>query len=495
MMSASEPALPPTSVPAGAGGGSRIRVRLADLMLWVVGAGLAAAVCRDARPASWFAPALDVARLLGLATSLLGILLVVGLVRQAAMWVRLGRAQGYVPWLVAVAWRLVAVAVLVAFLIVAARLLGGELAGNTWTDPQTVRLRLLSVTITLAMTGILAGLGPGRTPDPARDRPKTMQWLSVICAGLVGVLIAASQTVITYLVLLAMDAVRNAMSGPGALGPSRPGVQGRVLSAGLESAPVLACSLALGVLVARDCRRPAVATGSRRGGCVLLAVAAAAGVGAVWLLTVTLPRLDDWLAEGIQVAIDPLNAALIAFGFGGLAVGIAARATYRPAESVPDGAAVPRASFWRLLRNLALALLLLDFVAARAIDLIIARRATDGGPVDASWSRWVGWVDAAFDWLRSVVPWRRVAPWYVYEAPEWIALVVLMMWVAWRVVVLLLAPIGPEPTPIDASLADRDSMCRFAGRWVALSVLMIAALPMLFLAGLAVLNGVFRLLG
>jgi hypothetical protein len=30
---------------------------------------------------------------------------------------------------------------------------------------------------------------------------------------------------------------------------------------------------------------------------------------------------------------------------------------------------------------------------------------------------------------------------------------------------------------------------------VALSVLMIAALPTLFLAGLAVLNGVFRLLG
>jgi hypothetical protein len=272
-----------------------------------------------------------------------------------------------------------------------------------------------------------------------------------------------------------------------------------LLWAGLESAPVLACCLGLGLLISRDFRRPAHATGagSARGLFALAAVTAATGLGAVWLVTVTLPRLDDWLAEGISVTIDPLNGALIAFGFAGLAFGLAAaRAAQRPGPSEPARAgAGPRASFWYALRNLAIALIVLDFVAARAIDLIVARRVTDGGPVDASWSRWVGWVDAAFEWLRSVVPWQRAAPWYVYEVPEWIATVLAMTWVAWRVVLLLLAPVDTQPTPIDASLADRLSFQRFTMRWVALLVLMTAALPTLFLTGLAVLNGVFRLLG
>jgi hypothetical protein len=494
-MSQSEPVLTPKLLPGADRGGSRVRVRLADLMLWVMGAGVVAAICRQARPASWFGPSVDVARVLGLAASLLGVLLAIGLLRQAGTCGRVGRAQGVVPWLIAVGWRLGAVTVLGASLLLEARLLRTEVTGDTWSDPQVVRLRLLPLVMGLAMTGLLAGLAPRLDRDQAHHRPKTMQWLSVIFAGVAGVMIAASQTFITYLVLLAMDAVRNAMPGPGALGPLRPGLEGRVLRTGLESVPVLACCLALGVLIARDCRRPAEETGAHRGDCALLAVAAATALGAVWLLNVTLPRLDDWLAEGIQAVINPLNVALVAFGFGGLALGIAARATHRTVGSVPDRVAAPRRSPWRFLRNLAIALVVLDFVAGRAIDLIIARRVTDGGPVDAGWTRWLGWVDAAFDWLWSVVPMRRVAPWYYYEVPEWIALTLLMTWVAWRVVLVLMAPMGPEPTPIDESLADRQARHRFAIRWLALSVLMVAALPTLFFAGLAVLDSVFRLLG
>jgi hypothetical protein len=249
------------------------------------------------------------------------------------------------------------------------------------------------------------------------------------------------------------------------------------------------------MLVARDCRRPADAACCGRGSSASLVLVVAAALGAVWLFNATLPRLDGWLAEGIQAAIDPLNAALIAFGFGGLALGIAARSTRRPGPSAPtEAAARPWTFFWHAVRNLAIALAVLDFVAARVGDLVLARRVADGGPVDASWSRWVGWIDAAFDWLRSVAPWQRVQPSFVYESPEWIALALAMTWVAWGVVLLLLKPIGSKPTPIDASLADRGTLWRFTLRWLVLSVLMIAALPTLFLTGLAVLNGVFRLI-
>jgi hypothetical protein len=390
------------------------------------------------------------------------------------------------------------VAVLGASVIVAVRLEGSEVSGYNWSDPQSVRLRLLPLAMTLAMIGILASLAPGRHRDPSRERPQATYGMSVICAGVVAVVFAASQAFVPYLVLLAMDAVRNAMPGPVALHTLRPDLKGRLAGAGLQSAPVLACCFGLGLLTARDCRRPAGATGpvSERGPFALPAVAAATGLGAVWLLAVTLPRLDGWLAEGFHVTIDPLNAALVAFGFAGLAFGIAARANSPPGPPEPARAeARPWTRFWRALGSLAIGLLVLDFVAAHVIELILARRVTDGGPVDESWSRWVGWVDAAFDWLLSVVPWKRVTPWYVYEAPGWIALALTMTWVAWRVVLLLLAPIGTRPTPIDASLADRRSFKRFTIRWVALTVLMIAALPALFLTGLAVLHGVFRLTG
>jgi hypothetical protein len=465
-------------------------------MLWVVGAGIAVAVYRHARPASWFGPSIDVARLLGLVASLLGVFLVVGLLRQAGTCARRGRAQADVPWLIAVAWRLLAVAVLGALLMVEARLLGDEVSADARSDPQAVRLRLLPLALTLAMMGILAGLAPVRDRDSAGDRPQALQWLSVVCAGVAGIVIAASQTFIPYLVLLAMDAVRNAMPGPMALRPLRPVLPERLLWAGLESGPVLACGFALGLLIARDCRRPAGAGGPEPAPRALLVVTTATALGAVWLITVTLPRLDGWLAERVQATIDPLNAALIAFGFMGLALGLAARATHRPGPSVPKGGvARQRASVWHVLRSVAVALVLIDFIAARAIDLVLARRVTDGGPVDASWRPWVGWVDTAFDWLRSVIPGRRVAPWYVYESPEWIVLALALAWVTGRVALLLLMSIGPKRTPIDASLTDRHTRCALIIRWMALSVLMIAALPTLFLTGLAVLNGVFRLLG
>ena len=60
-----------------------VRVRLADLMTWVLGAAIAAAVCREARPANWFAPELDVARILGLGAAILAIFAWIGLFRQA----------------------------------------------------------------------------------------------------------------------------------------------------------------------------------------------------------------------------------------------------------------------------------------------------------------------------------------------------------------------------------------------------------------------------
>src|SRR5262249_29603636 len=101
---------------------------------------------------------------------------------------------------------------------------------------------------------------------------------------------------------------------------------------------------------------------------------------------------------------------------------------------------------------------------------------------------WTGGLDAALGWL-----WRQ--PWMRAIEPEWLALTFAQAWLFWRVVCLWLTPIGTEPTPIDVCLQNRTAMGRFAVCLVALTVLMVAALPVLFLVGLAVLDGFVRAFG
>ena len=477
--------------------GQRFRISLGDLMIWVLGAAIVAAVCRGARPASWWnLSSIDVARLLGVGAAFLVVFAGIGLSRHAWMWWQRRRTERFVLCLAAVAWRVVVVAVLGTALVVEVGLLGSDVGGDDWSDARAVRLRLLPLVLTLALAGILGGVAPGRDRAAAPGRPRRMVWLSVVCTAVTGVIIVATQAVIPYIILLALNAVHNAMPGPFALQPMRPDLNGRLLRAGVEAAPVLGCCLALGLLVARELqRRPGDAGVAWRGDLALLAATTAAGLGAAWLTAVSIPRLDECLTEAIGVTIDPLNVALIAFGFAGLALGIAARATERPGHSDPAGTEErPRAWFWRVMRNLVIALILLDFVAARGFDLIVARRAAAFGIVQTPVPRWIGWVDAAFDYLQMFLGSlrRRVQPWYYFEAPEWLALALAMGWVAWWVLLLLATPIGTDPSPIDACLGDRRTLGRFAIRWLALSVLMAASLPTLFLAGLVFLHSLFR---
>jgi hypothetical protein len=286
-----------------------------------------------------------------------------------------------------------------------------------------------------------------------------------------------------------MDAVRNAMSGPFALRFAGPGLHVRVLRAGTESAPALVCCLVLGLLIARELRRPAPGpggvVGARRGVLALLAATAATVAGAAWLLAVTIPRLEEWLAEGLGATIDPTNAALVVLGFAGLALGPVARASDRPGQIGPDAAdGRPRLPWAGLLLKLAVVVVLLHVIVARGLEI--------AGRFAESSVRWIDRLNAALEWVGSLV---LIRPWAFFESPEWLVLALAQAWVAWRVARLLVAPIVDEPAPIDASLGDRRALGRFATRWGALTVLMVASLPAMFVAGLALLDALFRALG
>jgi hypothetical protein len=141
-----------------------VRIRLADLMLWVLGAGVAAAVCKASRPASWLVPVMDVGRLLRLYAALLVVFLGITLLRQAFTPARRGGSAGG-PWLAAVTWRLVVMALLGASLTATVRLLGRDVELGGWFTAEWARLTLLPLAMTFAMAGVLTGLS-SRTRTP-----------------------------------------------------------------------------------------------------------------------------------------------------------------------------------------------------------------------------------------------------------------------------------------------------------------------------------------
>src|SRR4051812_44566473 len=102
----------PTSARARARVGGRVRIGLAGLVAWVLGAGIMAAACREVRPWTWLAPRVDVDRLLGLSAASLAVLLGIGLFRQASVLIRRRRTMGDRTLLAALGWRAAVVALL-----------------------------------------------------------------------------------------------------------------------------------------------------------------------------------------------------------------------------------------------------------------------------------------------------------------------------------------------------------------------------------------------
>jgi hypothetical protein len=335
--------------------------------------------------------------------------------------------------------------------------------------------RLLPVSATFAMAGLLAS----QTIRPCRPYWSPLSWLSIVWAGLAAVLMAATQSFLPYLVLLALEAVNNAMP----LVTTRHagiGLHERVVTAGLAATPVLVCSLALGLLISRQLRRPS-GSALRHGAVVLLAVSAATLAASVALLSIAVPLLDECLAEAFAATLTPRGAAIVVLGFAGLALGPAAHAADRPGsvDGVENGSARLQ-TFRRFLLGGA-ALVVIGAVGALALpSAALGIR---------SWARGSGWVGAALDGWWSFT---MRQPWMLFLSPHWVVVALAEIWVTGHVVRVLLTPPATATTPIDAWLEDRLGRRHFAARWGALTALMVALLPVLLVTGIALLDGFFR---
>jgi hypothetical protein len=459
---------------------SRFRMGLAGLMSCVLAVAIGAWVFREARPWEWLRDTLELDRILDLPTAFLAIGFSAALLRPVVVrWRRLRAGYDRLPF-VAVGWRIAVVIALGTYLLAEVPLLHtDDLIRQSFRDyPREARRRLLTLGATLVMIGVLAGLRWA----PVQSRRHRTAWLSVLWAGVAGVLIMATLSYGSYLVLLALEAVSNARTRLGWTERTGPGLFARIERSGLLAVPAVVCCLLLALLISRELRSPVRRVAPTWPGALALWLASAAtALTAAWLLWIAIPMLHTNVSEGLWLTVAPADVAVIVFGFAGLALGLAAQGADRPSSVEPDEELErPHGRLLGRLVKVAAVLMLLDVIAGRVLAI--------GGYAEWSWMHWTGWLDAALDRL-----WRQ--PWMMAIMPEWLALTVAQAWLFWRVACLWLTPVGTEPTPIDVCLENRAATGRFAVCWVALTVLMVAALPVLFVVGLAVLDGFVRAFG
>jgi hypothetical protein len=324
----------------------------------------------------------------------------------------------------------------------------------------------------------------------------------VVLAGAAGVGLVAfwRDSLIPYLVIVALDAVSHAMSRPGEwagvrlLGQAVPvtdpyvwrSLDGRLAMAGLEAAAALIAAALTAHWLGRDLRRPADEPRSWPAAVYRIATAAATWASGAWLTLVAIRRLDPSLAAGFEELLYPTWTLLIASAFAALAAGLTARGLGGVREAGP---ALPST---RVHRAVVVAARLV--AGAGLILLIAAATAQIQGGDTLPW--------------YSPRPFSRIAedvsvaltvatPTAIYldldRTPDALFLLGGAAILAGLTLRFLLTDHRPETdAPIDRIGRDPRLIGRFLGAWVAMMGVIFALFPTFFLGGMAVLHFALR---
>ena len=467
---------------------ARVRIRVADLMIWVLVVGVAVATIRAATAVAKVRATHDIISVLGLGAALLAILMAGVLVRQLVDR-NLRPVPAHLP---AVVWRLTVVGLLGAALAIEMRFLESTLVLDWWGG-DLMRPHLLPLALTSAVGGLAAALSP-----PMEGRERSIPTTARICAWTAfafaaSIMAAMTQMELIYLYLQAVEGMRLAMPPAIAQEPVSESLHARALHAGLLSLPVLACWVGLAVLSARRPGRlaavPHEVDVSVRGLKTLIAMTAATAAGVVWLAGPPLHELEPWLAESLGVAVDPLNAVIAIIGFAGLALVPAARTCRAPAGVEADRAE-PRSplSIRSRLESLAWALIPAGFIVGSALEFV-GEVPTAGGLRALGW---FGWTEPAYVTLHALAARSRLPYWLERSAGLWLPVGLAQVGVAYRLLALLLVSNAGRPSPIDAQLTGRRTAGVFVTCWAAYTVLLAALLPVSFFAGFALFQLLIR---
>ena len=428
---------------------------------------------------------------LGVAVALVVIVGWVGRLR-----VREGRA-----W--ASAWRVVAVCWLAGSLVeIAAALQVAPAPAPSFGDKDLMRLRLDSLTAALGMVGLILAVAPlGPRPTGMTPRPRWGSLPTLTLAAVLGLAILAfGHGSIPYLVLLALEAVHNAMR----LAPliRRPIVFDRLATACLEALPGLIGCLLTAAWVDDDLRAAARdpleerARRSWRGTIARASTVILAASGSAYVVLVSIPKLSPQLAEGLAAVVDPSLVATVALGLAALAAGFSARsAGHLAAVTRPDDRPAARESTSRRLGPWPRRVLG-GVVSLASLEITVAAVQEIRGDLEDRWyvpirlGAWTSIVWTPKGWFGSpsgISAWDRLI-----ERPDDALIGIVALWLTIRLAGLVAGKHAGRPSPLDLFATDRLALRRFLGCWVALTIAMLASLPGLAIVGVTLLHFVIR---
>jgi hypothetical protein len=489
----------------------RFQASLLGLAVLVLGAAVYFTLVRGAhgfwlpRGVASKLPLLDIDRVLALPLLALGTMLALVLLAEALRLLGWRRpAEGRTGALFAIAWRVLAVLLLGSIALRLSAVVTNDADATSFsvlTPAEDWKAKLGSLTLGIAVVGLLMAA----TPKTERRRPRPPErrrWVapSVLFAGLAGLLILTFYgLLVPYLVLLALEAVSNAMMRPALsfdrlleghrVAPIfvdaslwRP-VEERLLTAGIEAGIGLILCLLTACWLGRDLRASlSEREASRSWSGVLyrgLTAAASWGMGG-YLLLLTLPRLHPMLAEGFSNLLHPAWTMTIAASFLALAAGLTARGVAEPEGTVERVERIAKSRWRSLLR-------LLELTAIVVLGMVIL------AVIFPSWYAPIRLTDCLGKLSDAVTIATSGAIYFDPSiTPE--ALVVLggTAWIIVLSVRLILAKRQSCEAPLDRIGRDPRLLGRFLGAWFALTGVMLTLFPALFLAGMAVFHLVLK---
>ena len=467
----------------------RWQVSLADLSLLVLAAGLAAGVVRGARdiraePGRVAGVGVEIAAVF-LAAILLRSML--GVARQRPM----GAGATTAGRLASMAWRALAVVLLIYFVMMESGVLRLDLAtrrsahwwGSGLGEWYEVREKLIPTCAILAMFGLAVGMGAGvilARPEPRRPRP---YWLFVPLAALAAVLFVAGpgeHAVVPQFILIALEAVNNALHPLSRVRSAS--LSARLLRAGIEAVPAALAIIGLALIVARDFQRAgrSVPWATTRGAWSIRVLAlAAAGAAGIGMVLVAMPTMNPIWLDGFRDVLDPEAIVIIPIGFGTLAAGLAARAVVpRPAWEKP-----------RWLRRLSklLPLGLMGILVCSALRCVPTSMAIDPD-LPPIFARLVDGVEVAGLWFWGLFPEPLGDSLLAWLYSGWLLWVLPMIGLTPFLSELALRPPALRIAPFDLVAGSPGRLVRFIWLTLGLTVVCLAAVPTLIVLGQVILH-------
>jgi hypothetical protein len=487
----------------------RWQISLADLIMLVLAVGVSAGIARGARdavgnrvfpgrastvgattptrsaPVPWERTAGLVFEVAAVFVIMVQSRTIVGLLRFGGR----GEAVRTAACIWSIAWRVAAVAFLLGFVADQSGVLKLDFASEMenaaarpgWGVNYRLRQGLLPVCGALALVGLALGTGAGAIFDEPVTRRRRPSWLLVPLVGLIAVLLVmeSDYSLIAYLVLLALEAVSNAMP---LVGPATPGLTARLVGGGLDAIVAFLCCTALGVIVASDferARRDELWATTRSGRLLrLLVLLATIGAG-TYLARVTIPRMHPSMSQGFLEVLSPGVLFMTLAGFGLFALGLAARAV-APCPSRWQ----PAWLIWvsRLLRYGLMVMLFLSAMKGLPASTQLEPTILPS----------VGWVldvaGQAQSWAWGLLPYPVVVVMVYCLEPDQLRWIIAVVFVSSLVIELVMRRPSAEEAPFDGAFGTTRSAIQLTWLTLGLMVVCLVALPALTVAGLVGLH-------